>query len=129
MQLFNKVLNKIFVYSNGGCLSTCWNLKRMAVDNLNTLHHQIRLIPFSSTQMQKKKKNAVLQCVATFMKFNSHKFIKSLTEKWMMIVNFFVIWLTDKRYLALFPAGTIVKDPHHRESPTRHEQGLNLRRT
>ena len=29
---------------------------------------------------------------------------------------------------ALFPAGTIVRDPHHRESPTRHEQGLNLRR-
>ena len=31
--------------------------------------------------------------------------------------------------LALFPAGTIVRDPHHRESPTRREQGLNLRRT
>ena len=25
--------------------------------------------------------------------------------------------------------GTIVKDPHYRESPTRHEQRLNLRRT
>ena len=25
-------------------------------------------------------------------------------------------------------AGTIVRDPHHRESPTRHEQRLNLRR-
>ena len=24
-------------------------------------------------------------------------------------------------------AGTIVRDPHHRESPTRREQGLNLR--
>ena len=31
--------------------------------------------------------------------------------------------------LALFPAGTIVRDPHHRESPTRREQGLSLRRT
>ena len=30
--------------------------------------------------------------------------------------------------VALFPAGTIVRDPHHRESPTRREQGLNLRR-
>ena len=25
--------------------------------------------------------------------------------------------------VALFPAGTIVRDPHHRESPTRREQG------
>ena len=24
----------------------------------------------------------------------------------------------------LFPAGTIVRDPHHLESPTRHEQDL-----
>ena len=27
------------------------------------------------------------------------------------------------------PAGTIVRDPHHCKSPTRLEQGLNLRRT
>ena len=40
------------------------------------------------------------------------------------------IVLTDKSRLALFPAGTTVRDPHHREPPTRHEQeGLNLRRT
>ena len=31
--------------------------------------------------------------------------------------------------VALFPAGTIASDPHHRESPTRCEQDLNLRRT
>ena len=37
--------------------------------------------------------------------------------------------LIDKRRLALFPAGTIVRDPHHRESPTRREQDMNLRRT
>ena len=37
--------------------------------------------------------------------------------------------VADKRYLALFPAETIVRDPQHRESPTRREQGLNLRRT
>ena len=42
---------------------------------------------------------------------------------------FFVVWLTDERRLALFPAGTIVRDPHHREFPTRREQGLNLHRT
>ena len=37
--------------------------------------------------------------------------------------------VTDERYLVLFPAGIIVRDPHHRESPTRCEQDLNLRRT
>ena len=31
----------------------------------------------------------------------------------------FVVWLTNERRLVLFPAGTIVRDPHHRESPTR----------
>ena len=41
----------------------------------------------------------------------------------------FVVWLTDKRGSALFPAGTIVRDPHHRESLTRREQDLKLRRT
>ena len=39
------------------------------------------------------------------------------------------LWLTDERRLALFTAGTIVRDPHHRESPTRRKQDLNLRRT
>ena len=29
----------------------------------------------------------------------------------------------------LFPVGTIVRDSHHRKSPTRREQGLNLRWT
>ena len=41
----------------------------------------------------------------------------------------FMVWLTDERRLALFPAGTIVRDPHHLESPSRLEQALNLRRT
>ena len=40
----------------------------------------------------------------------------------------FVVWLTDERRLVLFSAGTIVRDPHHRESPTRGKQELNLRR-
>ena len=40
----------------------------------------------------------------------------------------FVVWLTEERRLALFPTGTIVRDPHHLKSPTRHEQDLNLRR-
>ena len=46
---------------------------------------------------------------------------------WWWIV--FVVWLTDKRRLALFPAGTIVRDPQNCESLTRRKQGLNLRRT
>ena len=29
----------------------------------------------------------------------------------------------------LFPAGTIARDPHHRESPTSRKQGLFPRRT
>ena len=47
----------------------------------------------------------------------------------MMMMNCFMVWLTDERRLALFPAGTTVSDPHHRESPTRREQDMNLRRT
>ena len=39
--------------------------------------------------------------------------------RWWIV---FVAWLTDGRRFALFPAGTIVKDPHHRESPTCREQ-------
>ena len=45
-------------------------------------------------------------------------------DEWIV----FVVWLTNERRLALFPDGTIVIDPHHRESPTCREQGLNLRR-
>ena len=36
-------------------------------------------------------------------------------------------WPTKGVY-ALFPAWTIATDSHHRKSPTRHKQGLNLRR-
>ena len=46
----------------------------------------------------------------------------------MMMMMVFVVWLTNERHLASFPAGTIVRDPHHRESPTRREQTLKLRR-
>ena len=45
------------------------------------------------------------------------------------VLNCFGVWLTDERRLALFPAGTILRDPRHLESPTRREQGLNLRGT
>ena len=37
-----------------------------------------------------------------------------------MMMNCFC-GMVDRRkaFIALFPAGTIVRDPHHRESPTR----------
>ena len=35
---------------------------------------------------------------------------------WWWIV--FVVWLTNERRLVLFPARTIVRDPHHGKSPT-----------
>ena len=47
----------------------------------------------------------------------------------MMMMNCFVVYLTGEKRIALFPAGTTVRDPHRRESPTRREQDLNLRRT
>ena len=37
-----------------------------------------------------------------------------------------VVWLTDEKRLALFPSRTIVKDPHHREPPTRREQDYEM---
>ena len=42
--------------------------------------------------------------------------------------NAFVELLTTKIIYALFPVGTIFSDSHHFKSPTRREQGLNLRR-
>ena len=55
----------------------------------------------------------------TYLIYNLYIFIYEL--------NCFVVWLTDERRLALFSAGTIARDPHHRESPTSREQDLNLR--
>ena len=44
----------------------------------------------------------------------------------MMIMNYFVVWLTNERRLVLFPAGTIVRDPHYCKSLTLREQDLSL---
>ena len=38
----------------------------------------------------------------------------------------FVVWLTDKRRLALFPAKTIVRDPHHCKALTCQEPKSRL---
>ena len=40
-----------------------------------------------------------------------------------------MIWLIHEKRLAIFPAGTIVREPPYRESPTGREKGLNLCRT
>ena len=32
-----------------------------------------------------------------------------------------MVWLTDEWPLALFPRGTVVRDPHNHESTTRHK--------
>ena len=37
---------------------------------------------------------------------------------------FFVVWLTDKKRLTLFPAETIFRYRHHRESLTRRNSDL-----
>ena len=50
--------------------------------------------------------------------------IQKAFENWIV----FVVWLTGEMGLVLFPAGIIVRDLHHRESPTRREPYLNLRR-
>ena len=44
-------------------------------------------------------------------------------------MNCFSGMFDRQRRVALFPAGTIVRDPHYRESPTRRKQNLNLQRT
>ena len=46
----------------------------------------------------------------------------------MMMINCFVVSLTNERCLALYPAGTIIRDPHHRESLTGCKQDLNMPR-
>ena len=45
------------------------------------------------------------------------------------MMNCIVVWLTNERYLSLFPAGTIVRDSLHGKYPTCREQDLNLRWT
>ena len=47
-----------------------------------------------------------------------YEFCGFKVEEWWWWWIVFVVWLTDKRHLTLFPARTILRDPHHRESPT-----------
>ena len=45
--------------------------------------------------------------------------------------NELLLWYVNRRKarIVLFPAGTIVIDPYHRESVAHHEQYLNQHRT
>ena len=47
---------------------------------------------------------------------------QTVNWKWWWWWIVFVLWLTDGRRLALFTAGTIVRDPHYCKSPTHREQ-------
>ena len=47
----------------------------------------------------------------------------------MIVMECFCGMVDRQRRLALFPAGTIHRDPHHRESPTCRELDWNLHRT
>ena len=60
--------------------------------------------------------------------FNSTK-LNEMMMMMMMMMNCFVVWLTNERHLALFLAGTIVRNTHHLQSLTLCEQELNLPRT
>ena len=64
------------------------------------------------------------------------KIWRSIVKNEPIILGFFNVskirgsrYSDDARRLALFLAGTIVRDPQHRESPTHREQSLNLCRT
>ena len=43
-----------------------------------------------------------------------------------MLMNCFAVWLTDKKRVTLLPVTTSIREPHQRESRTRHEQFLSL---
>ena len=45
-----------------------------------------------------------------------------------MMISCFVVSLTNGRHVALYTAGTIVRDLHHRKFPIGCEQDLNMRR-
>ena len=45
------------------------------------------------------------------------------------MINCFCGMVDRRKRLALFPAETIVRDPHHRESPPVHKKDLNMCRT
>ena len=107
------------------------------------LDHFLPFYPPMNAENQKHHKIVILQmCIIddshmmygswdmeckrhTFLSFWAGFFFFVLWWWWIV----FVVRLTDEKHLALFPAGTIVRDPHHLKSLTCCEQDLNLRRT
>ena len=79
------------------------------------------------------KKNIGIDIIKDLSSKYNQNFIdhnkESATSVMMMMMNCFCGMVDRRKALALFPAGTIVRDPHHLESPTRREQDFNLRRT
>ena len=53
-----------------------------------------------------------------YYRTNPIKMMMMMSVMVMMMMMVFVVWLTNERRLALFPAGTNVRDPDHLESPT-----------
>ena len=51
------------------------------------------------------------------------------TSKFLMMMNCFCSMVDGRMAFSLISIGTIVRDPHHRKSPTRRKQDLSLRRT
>ena len=67
-------------------------------------------------------------CSYYFSVWGNFKFCKQDPLYDELMMNCFC-GMRGERCLALFPAGTIVRVPHHRKSPTRCKQDLNLCRS
>ena len=99
------------------------------VSDVNRTKFQKAFLNFSENlsgkpTSQKSAKHFILDLISEFI-------IQNLESYWWIVWwrIVFMVWLTEEGRLAFFPAGTIVGDPHHRKSLTRHEQGSNLCRT
>ena len=121
-----KMLQRYYVPS--GCIvNSCWNVtvQRMHRSKRKREHISLVIELFLRSFMGIKKGNK------RNTKTNMLS-IKVLCVKYLrvMMMNCFCCygWPT-KGVLALFPAGTIVRDPHHHESLTYFKQDLTLCRT
>ena len=96
----------------------------------HTFINIFRFFNFSTTQMIAFFTSQMIvsfHVVTNFQRKEIDDTLEGIWWWWWWFV--FVVWLNDERRLALFSAGTIVRDHHHRESPTPRGQVLNLRRT
>ena len=63
----------------------------------------------------RSKENQTMQFTKIIEKNIRSIFVEKCWWWWWIV---FVVWLTDKRCFALFPPGTIVRDPNNRRYPT-----------